>query len=332
MRILRPKIIKKIAIFGFSLLLIATALFSNRPKPSGSVAGTIANPLLVDNKFCDDPSNSFQARCISFIQPAFASNPTYQNVGGNVLIGQGVLQSDWDNASNKSQHLYFRTLNSGAFSGSSLSIDVAEGQGQVNLVAGASIKTDGSGYQYNGTRGASRIQLADGALSIFTGTKGNAGGQTAGTAVTWSNGGNAALTLDNQANLSIGGNYAYKPGGGSWSASSDFRIKKNIKPISNALEKIMQLSGVNFEWINPEDHNNQTGIQGGFIAQDVEKVFPNWISETNPTEKDKTLTGGGKVKSITLPFEYDALMVEAIKEQQQEIEQLKQEIQTLKAK
>ena len=108
---------------------------------------------------------------------------------------------------------------------------------------------------------------------------------------------------------------AGKPNGGSWSNSSDNRLKKNIVPISGALEKITQLQGVNFDWINPKEHGNTTGKQGGFIAQDVEKVFPSWVSQIDPTGEDKKLIPqNGQALSLTLPFEYDALMVEAIKE------------------
>jgi hypothetical protein len=61
-------------------------------------------------------------------------------------------------------------------------------------------------------------------------------------------------------------------------SSSDARLKKNVRPMSAALSELLQLKGVTFEWINPEEHAGQTGLQRGFIAQDVEKVFPGWIS------------------------------------------------------
>lgn len=126
--------------------------------------------------------------------------------------------------------------------------------------------------------------------------------------------------------LELNTDSAGKPNGGSWSNSSDARLKTNIEPINGyiALEKITKLQGVSFEWINPEDHGNTTGAQGGFIAQEVEKIFPAWISEIDPSGKDIELVGKDeKVKSLGLPFEYDAYIVEAIKEQQKEIERLR---------
>jgi len=50
--------------------------------------------------------------------------------------------------------------------------------------------------------------------------------------------------------------------------SSDARLKENIEPIPDALEKIMQIDGVGYNW-------SKSGAKGlGFIAQDMEKIFP----------------------------------------------------------
>ncbi len=64
-------------------------------------------------------------------------------------------------------------------SGDDFTIDVAGGQGLVNLVAGA--KPSGNSYVYIGTRGASRIELHDGTFYLYVG--GTSG--TAGSTVTW---------------------------------------------------------------------------------------------------------------------------------------------------
>lgn len=122
---------------------------------------------------------------------------------------------------------------------------------------------------------------------------------------------------------------AAKPNGGSWANSSDARLKRNITTMTNALERLSQLRGVNFEWINPEDHAGQTGAQGGFIAQEIEKVFPKWTTEVDGAEHDRALTPNGKVKSLSLPFEFDGLVVEAIKEQQALIHARDEEIRLL---
>jgi hypothetical protein len=115
----------------------------------------------------------------------------------------------------------------------------------------------------------------------------------------------------------------YKPGGGSWSDSSDIRLKTNVTTYSDALSKLTQLRGVTFTWINPAEHGGYTGVQGGFIAQEVEKIFPQWVQDINPSGADAQLVGSGeKIKSLSLPFAFDALVVESIKEQQTQIASL----------
>ena len=88
--------------------------------------------------------------------------------------------------------------------------------------------------------------------------------------------------------------------------SSDYNLKKNIQPLSNQLEKILNLQGVSFDW-KANDKNDV-----GFIAQEVEKVFP----EVVYTNKETGL------KSIDYA-KLTVFLVEAIKEQQIEIEKLK---------
>ncbi|MGA1870549.1 MAG: tail fiber domain-containing protein [bacterium] len=124
---------------------------------------------------------------------------------------------------------------------------------------------------------------------------------------------------------------AGKPGGGSWTDSSDERLKKNVQNLTSALDKISQLQAVTFEWINPEEHGDQSSVQAGLIAQEVEKVFPDWISGTEPIGKDKELVEEGeKVKSLHFPHAFNAYLIEAIKELKAQNEVLRAENETLK--
>jgi hypothetical protein len=96
--------------------------------------------------------------------------------------------------------------------------------------------------------------------------------------------------------------------------SSDKRLKENIKPLTNSLDKINQLEGVSFNW-------KDTGRPSiGLIAQDVEKVVPEIVS-TN-SEGFKGVEYGNLV----------ALLIQGIKEQQKEIDNLQKQIDELKAK
>jgi hypothetical protein len=104
---------------------------------------------------------------------------------------------------------------------------------------------------------------------------------------------------------------ATKPGGGSWGVTSDRRLKKNIEPMTGALDKLSQLEPVTFEYIDPEKMG-VSGVQNGFVAQQVEPIFPQWVKDgaSLPTEDGKS-TASYKSLSIT---GFESLTVAALKE------------------
>lgn len=85
---------------------------------------------------------------------------------------------------------------------------------------------------------------------------------------------------------------------GNVTANSDRRIKKDIQPIRNALDKLKTLSGVVFARIDTE----QRGI--GLIAQDVEQVFPEAVVTGEDELQTKSIAYGNLVGAV----------VEALKE------------------
>jgi hypothetical protein len=102
-------------------------------------------------------------------------------------------------------------------------------------------------------------------------------------------------------NLQVQGT-ASKPGGGSWSTLSDISLKKNVGPMQGALGKLLQLRGVTFEWKEPQQQGNLTGTQMGMVAQEVEKVFPEWVEEGSDGYKILSIRG------------FEALVVEAFRD------------------
>ena len=88
------------------------------------------------------------------------------------------------------------------------------------------------------------------------------------------------------------------------SSSSDRRWKKNIKSLKSSLDKVSNLQGVSYEWKTGEysDFGLMEGRQIGLVAQDVEQVLPELVSEG----KD-----GYKAVSYT---KLTAVLVEAVKE------------------
>ena len=105
---------------------------------------------------------------------------------------------------------------------------------------------------------------------------------------------------------------------------SDERLKENITDLGYGLNEILQLRPVSYSWIN--DTANQ-GKQFGFIAQEVQEIMPDLISEFE--------TKDGEEDVVRLGLDKEAIfvaMVNAIKEQNEVLEQLKAEIELLKAK
>jgi len=125
---------------------------------------------------------------------------------------------------------------------------------------------------------------------------------------------------------------AGKPGGGGWTDSSDERLKTDILEINGkeALEKLSQLRGVTFQWINPEEHTE--GTRASVLAQELEKVFPEWVQQIEPQGKDKELIPEGqKAKAISFPHDFNAYLIEAIKQLKSENEALKQSHEEVKS-
>ena len=129
--------------------------------------------------------------------------------------------------------------------------------------------------------------------------------------------GGEKFRVENDGDVVIAGN-GYKPGGGSWADSSDIRLKQNVETMDGALDSMLALRGVTFEWREPEKHGNLTGTQMGMIAQEVEEVFPGWVSEGDDGFKILGIRG------------FEALTVEAVRELKHENEQLRAENEKLK--
>ena len=97
---------------------------------------------------------------------------------------------------------------------------------------------------------------------------------------------------------------------------SDARLKDDVVTIDSALDKIKALRGVEYVW-------NKGGREGqkdlGFIAQEVEQVIPEIVRENEMPLLDDS---GEQYKTV----DYEkvvAVLVEAVKEQQKQIEELK---------
>jgi hypothetical protein len=133
-------------------------------------------------------------------------------------------------------------------------------------------------------------------------------------------GGNVGIgTKTPSQKLSVSGNICYT---GSIGACSDIRYKKDIVPIENSLDKVMRMNGVYYNWKTKEfpEQNFSDKHQLGFIAQDIEKLFPELV-----------MTDDKGYKSVDYS-KVTPVLVEALKEQQRIIDKQQQKLDKLEAK
>ncbi|HWL95107.1 MAG TPA: tail fiber domain-containing protein [Phycisphaerae bacterium] len=135
----------------------------------------------------------------------------------------------------------------------------------------------------------------DGSLDVPSGTYlAIAAGNDCGMAIPTTPPGPPALKLHHDS--------AFKPGTNTWTISSDSRLKKNIHTLESSLDKMLQLRGVSFDWRDPASQGGRTATEMGMIADEVEKVFPQWVGRD--AEGYRTLTIGG----------FEGLTAEALRE------------------
>ena len=112
--------------------------------------------------------------------------------------------------------------------------------------------------------------------------------------------------------------------------TSDKRLKENFRPIENAVDKVKSLDGLIFDWrkdmmdkheFRPDQEKDDTGL----IAQEVQKVLPAAIKRA-PFDYDPHKPNQSKSGEEFLTVQYEKvvpLLVQAIKEQQEQIDELK---------
>ena len=118
--------------------------------------------------------------------------------------------------------------------------------------------------------------------------------------------GNVGIRTTNPAfTLHVNGE-AGKPGGGSWTATSDARLKNNVNDLQNSLEKLLNLRGVSFYYNDHAAIHELPGVRIGMIAQEVAEFFPDWVNEGSDGYLRLTFRG------------FEAIVVEALRELKEE--------------
>ena len=201
----------------------------------------------------------------------------------------------FDGTGNVGLAVTLATVNSDVGSyGSSTAIPIVT-VNEKGLVTAVSTASVGTALTVAGDSGSENIDLLTETLAISGGT--NLTSSASGNAVTVNLDDNISLTSVVASGIVTAADF---------NSASDIKLKENVQVIESPLEKIIQLEGVRFEW---KDSGRQSL---GVIAQQVEKVLPEIVSG----DESKTVNYNGLI----------GLLIECVKEQQKEIEDLKKHI------
>lgn len=136
------------------------------------------------------------------------------------------------------------------------------------------------------------------------------------------NGVSSTLFLQNGGGAFEVGGTAAKPGGGSWSATSDARLKDQVRPYADGLQQLLGINPVYYHY------NKQSGYDTkqeyiGVLAQELQTIAPYMVKTFKKEDKEFL-----SVDNTAMTF----MLINAVKEQQQQIEESKKMIAELKRK
>jgi hypothetical protein len=147
--------------------------------------------------------------------------------------------------------------------------------------------------------GGGILRIRSGGNTVTFDANANVGIGTAAPAALLDVAGNALI----EGNLTVNGTFS--------NPFSDARLKRDIRPIIGALERLLSLRGVEFEWAREDLARLRPGRQVGLTADEVERVFPAWVTTDANTGLKMLSTQG-----------HEAVVVEAVRELSQRIDAL----------
>jgi hypothetical protein len=171
--------------------------------------------------------------------------------------------------------------------------------------------------QYNDTSGV-QTDYWIGTDPAFVIGNGNSNSDRKNAFTVLQNGNTGIAMVNPQQKLDIAGGNGRVESGYGWLTNSDLRFKKNISTLESSLEKVLNLRGVRYDLLEDQTSPNSQGKNIGFIAQELEKVVPEVV-----------VTGSDGYKSVAYD-KLSAVLTEAIKEQQKQIEDQKVQIESVK--
>lgn len=155
-----------------------------------------------------------------------------------------------------------------------------EGISGNSTTAGVFGSNTNEGFGVYGTAASGYGVYGTGTYGVYgTGTYAVFGTTTTGYGVYGTNGNSNTTGYAGYFNgrVTITGNVIIDGNCNGTTCSSDIRLKKNVQSLSGSLDDLARLRPVTFEWKNPQERGYSSGKQFGFIAQEVEKVKPEWV-------------------------------------------------------
>ena len=181
---------------------------------------------------------------------------------------------------------------------------------QIGNNASTAINLDANSFSIDANN-ASNINTSSGVLTI-----GGVGGVAINSTSGEINIGNESVTgainigTSNTARIiTIGATNTTSVTAYNFTVASDLMLKTNVTPLSSTLDKVLQLEGYKYNWKNSENNTTQIGL----IAQEVEKQFPELVIQNT---NFKSVNYLGMI----------AVLINAMKEQQQEIENIRNKL------
>jgi hypothetical protein len=218
------------------------------------------------------------------------SSPTAAlNVSG-INVGAAI---DWTNTTSSTGRSFrWVSLNSGGFAIEDLTASGAE---RMRITSGGNVligTTTDAGYTLN-VAGNAQIIKSSTSTALVAGLSG-----VTGSIIRFSYNGSFVGSISTD-----GSNTAYN-------TSSDYRLKDEIRIIDNPLEKVMKLNPVSFRYKNSKTR------QDGFIAHEIQQILPYLVTG----EKD-----GAEMQEVDYS-KLTPILIAAIKEQQAQIQELKNKL------
>ncbi|MDZ7346509.1 MAG: tail fiber domain-containing protein, partial [candidate division KSB1 bacterium] len=177
------------------------------------------------------------------------------------------------------------------------------------------LRSSGPWIEFQDTDGGSNWVIGAHGSNYFALTEATPGG-AANTRLVVKEGGNVGIGTTTPANILTVQQFSpTDPIADAWLTYSSRRWKTNIQPLQDAMAKVARLRGVAFEW--KTDGRQDIGL----IAEEVAEVVPEVVSRD---------ANDGEVQALDYA-RLVALLIEAVKEQQQTIERLQQRLERLES-